>query len=240
VDPLGLLNLAKRLAAIPASYLQILNQVALPAFSRLQSAPDDLLMRLRVVLQRVAVLCGRGFSVISWWLPDIIALVYGERWRTSGLLLQYLGVSIVLTAMASVIGPALNAMGRHWLRTIPMLAAYALVWGSASVLIARLDITGLGLAIVLFSVMQVIGLSVCLPYIPRLRAAVIRTVTATAGIACLVAMSLPFATDLGGAERVALSASGLLLACAILLAEKMSGDETTLSWLIRMIRSREG
>ena len=234
-EPLGLLNLAQRLAAIPSSYLQILNQVALPSFSRMQDDASDVVHRLGNVLHRVAVLSACGYMLAVAWVPDVVDLVYGARWRSSGHLLQYLGISIVLIAMASVVGPALNALGRHWLRTIPMLVAYVFAWGAAPSLIRTMGADGLGLAIVGFASALLVGMALCLPKSVEGRGKVVRIVLGSAAVGLVFAIALPHLTALPTAAKIAVSATGCLLAAAITLVESRCSQQTTFLWACRLL-----
>jgi O-antigen/teichoic acid export membrane protein len=236
VDPLGFLNLAQRLASIPSSYLQILNQVALPSFSRLQSVPEEMLHRLRAVLHRLAILCGCGYVIAAPWMPDIVASVYGERWRSAGTLLQYLGISIVFVAMAGVISPALNALGRHWLRTVPVLVSYGLAWGLGWLVIGKSGAIGLGLTIILVAATQVVGVAFCLPPGIAHRSAIIANVMITAVIGVSLAIAIPLVTHAGLIEKMAVSISGAFIALMVLAVEKWRGYETTLAWTMRMVK----
>jgi O-antigen/teichoic acid export membrane protein len=236
-DPLGFLNLAQRLAAMPASYLQILNQVALPSFSRLQADPDELLMRLKAVLHRMVVLCLCGYATLAVWIPDIVGLVYGDRWRPAGYLLQYLGISVVLVAMAGVIGPALNALGRHWMRTLPMLVGYGAVWIVGYLLIVKHGSSGLGLAIVCFGAIQIVGLALLLPRVKLLwgRIFALTGGTAFAGLAVSTAMLL-LSGELSNGTKVLVSAAGLAALLLINLAEIRRGHTSTLKWALELLR----
>ena len=237
-EALGFLNLAQRLAAMPASYLQILNQVALPSFSRLQADSSELMARLGIVLYRIVVVSGCAYLFIVPWVPDVVDFVYGARWRFAGHFLQYLGISIVLIAMTGVIGPALNALGRHWLRTIPMLCAYGLAWCCAPFLMKSFNENGLGMAVVVFAVIQLTGLAVCLPVSSRGRAKIVLMVAGTALSGLCIAFLVPAISDLGSTAKLSISAGGLLLAGAVTFGEWLKSDETTFGWIVRMLMPR--
>lgn len=239
VDVLGFLNLGQRLSYIPASYLQILNQVAFPSFSRLQAAPAELMARLGNVLHRLIVLSGCGYLILAPWAPDIVGLVYGERWRFAGLFLQYLGISVVLAAMSGVIGPALNALGRHWLRTVPIFVGYILVWSVAPLLIKTLGSSGLGLAIVVLASVHLVGSAFCLPSAERKRAKVLAIVLVTACAGLFAAFALPHAADSGLQTKLAMSAAGCVLVALLTVAEWRVSEETTLAWVFRLLRPQK-
>jgi len=235
-EVLGFLSLAQRLAFIPASYLQILSQVAAPSFSRLQADQFELIARLGNILHRLALVSGCGYLILAPWVPDVVAFVYGERWRFAGHLLQYLGLSVVLIAMTSVIGPALNALGRHWLRTIPIVIGYLFAWAFAPLLISALDASGLGLAIVSFACLQLLGSALCLPDAGGNRAKVVAIAVVTSCLALLAATALPHFAGLGVQALVAISTVGVLVVALSTVAEWFSSNETTLRWVFRMLK----
>ncbi len=238
-DVLGLLNLGQRLSYIPASYLQILNQVAFPSFSRLQAGPAELMARLGNVIHRLIVLSGCGYFILAPWAPDIVGLVYGERWRSAGHFLQYLGISVVLMAMTGVIGPALNALGRHWLRTIPIFIGYLLVWSAAPLLIKTLGASGLGLAIVILASVHLVGSAFCLPRGEGRRTKVLAIVVITTCAGLFAAFALTYAAGLGLPAIIAISAAGCVLAALLTIAERRVAEETTLAWVFRLFRPQK-
>jgi teichuronic acid exporter len=234
-DALGYLNLAQRLAAIPASYLQIVNQVALPAFSRLQDDPAELMRCLNRILYRLVVVFGVGYIAFAAWIPDVIAFVYGPKWTQAGSLVQYLGLSVILIALASLIGPALNALGRHWLRTIPLLAGYAVAWTAGYALIQALGTSGIGLALVLFGAVQLVGLAIALPGASKHRRNIVLISGLTVLMCLLVAAALSGLTIQSVVVKCAVTLVGVGLLVIISLCERLRGHRETYKWCIDVV-----
>jgi teichuronic acid exporter len=238
LDALGFLNLAQRLAAIPSGYLQVLNQVAFPAFSRLQHDPSGLLRALHQVLYRLVVVLGIGYLIVVGWLPDVVTFVYGAKWNQAGRLLQYLGLSVILIGLASIMGPALNALGRHWLRTIPLLAGYAVAWSFGYGLINGMGYTGLGISLVLFGSVQLVGLAMVLPQSSDQRRRILRISLWTV-LACFLtagALAGPVLQSL--VAKCALTLAGLGLLVCISLYERRHGYTETYRWCIDVVSKR--
>lgn len=110
---LGDYSLAFQLCTLPSTAIsQLVNRVALPAMSRMQ---DDL-SRMRAAflksLSHISFVClPVGLGLIS--VSDVfVPVVYGEKWAGMIPIVDVLGVYGVMMAIASVCGPALQALGR--------------------------------------------------------------------------------------------------------------------------------
>jgi O-antigen/teichoic acid export membrane protein len=110
---LGFLTVGKDLAAAPVSKaVEISNQVAFPAFARLQGQRQSLAENYVKVVRISSTL---GFPVL-WGLaltaPDLVSLLLGERWADVSLVVQILAIMMPLRFAAAVSATLLQSVGR--------------------------------------------------------------------------------------------------------------------------------
>lgn len=112
-EALGFYSVAMHLASLPVQKLSgILNQVAFPAFSQIQSDPA---LVSRHVLKAVKLLCFFSFPVlwgISSIAPELIELLLGPKWELAILPMQILPVIMPLRMVSNFLPAAIDAIGR--------------------------------------------------------------------------------------------------------------------------------
>jgi O-antigen/teichoic acid export membrane protein len=86
--------------------------IALPLFSSKQTQPSDV---RRLYLKMCEAMCWvlfPPFFTLVLWAPVIVETVFGEKWRTSGWVLQLLAVQILVYATVYLSEPLLIGLGR--------------------------------------------------------------------------------------------------------------------------------
>lgn len=148
-EALGLYSVAMHLASLPIQRIAgIVNQVAFPAFARVQS--DRARVRSNV-LAGVRLLSFSAFPVlwgISSIAPELVDTLLGARWEASAVPLQILAFVMPLRMVANFIPNAVQGVGRTdvllvnavWavLLAPPVFYAAASYWGVLGLAVAWL------------------------------------------------------------------------------------------------------
>jgi len=116
----------KMLQALLQMMQGILTTVALPAFARLQTQ----LARLRQLFYEASSLLSLvGFPVLAGIIvtaPELVTVLFGQKWAASVPVLQVLSVSGFATTMLAPEGPILMALNKPgWLLRLSLLGAVA-------------------------------------------------------------------------------------------------------------------
>lgn len=148
-EALGFYSVALHLASLPIQRLSgIVNQIAFPAFARLQ---DDLARVGAHVLAATRVLSVVAFPVlwgISSIAPEIADVILGPKWQSAALPLQVLGLVMPLRVVAYFVPNAIQGIGRTDILLVnslwglavapPLLFLGAYHWGLAGLSLAWL------------------------------------------------------------------------------------------------------
>ncbi len=165
-DLLGVYSVSLHLASLPIQRLStIINQVAFPAFARIQHDRDrfasNFLMATRM-LSFTAFPVLWGMSSIA---TEIVALLLGEKWREAVLPLQLLALVMPLHMLVLFMNTAAQAIGRVDIALRQVLLAFA-VMPIAFLVGARWGLVGLSIAwVVAFPVVLGGALVIFLPVI---------------------------------------------------------------------------
>jgi O-antigen/teichoic acid export membrane protein len=113
---LGVYTLAIRIGAeMPARLVQVLNQVAFPAYSRLQDDPARASRYFLTSVRLVALVLfptSLGLAVVA---PELVPLLLTDRWSDLVQPLQLVSVGALLRTLQSLAGPLVLARGHSWL-----------------------------------------------------------------------------------------------------------------------------
>lgn len=111
--PLGLYTTGQRMHQIAMEAMfSAVNQVSLPLFGRVAGQPArtaDVLLRL---LRCVSLLSFPAFALLAATGPDLVAFVFGERWRAAGPVLSALAGGGLLFSVSYFNAPLMIANGR--------------------------------------------------------------------------------------------------------------------------------
>ncbi len=88
------------------------NFVALQTLSRLQSDSTELIKAYRWMVSKSAMLSCPALVGLGVLAPEAIPTIFGEKWETSGALVQIMCLMVVPYALSSFTSPMLMALGR--------------------------------------------------------------------------------------------------------------------------------
>jgi len=147
-EALGFYSVAMHLASLPTQrVLGIINQVAFPAFSRMQ---DDVRKVGENVLLGIRILSFFSFPLmwgISSIAQEIVEVILGAKWTPSAIPLQILGLIMPLRMIANFVPAAIQGMGRSdillrnaiWASVIlPLAFLIGVNWGLLGISLAWL------------------------------------------------------------------------------------------------------
>jgi teichuronic acid exporter len=113
IQALGYFTIAKQVAMMPADKIMpILNQIALPAFSRIQDESTQF-SQSALKLIRIGAVCAVpifwGLSAIA---PALLPALLGRKWQAAGPIMAVICLAMPFRMISSMIVPAVTAMGR--------------------------------------------------------------------------------------------------------------------------------
>lgn len=143
---LGLYSVSMHLAGLPVQRVSsVLNQVAMPAFSRVQ---NDLSAASAHFLKAARVMAFIVFPV-SWGMssvaPDLVALVLGQNWAGAVMPLLLLCLIMPLRMLSSMIPAAVQGLGKPEVSVMNQVSA-CIVMPIAFVLGANWGVLGISIA----------------------------------------------------------------------------------------------
>ncbi|WP_137938916.1 lipopolysaccharide biosynthesis protein [Chitinivorax sp. B] len=169
-EPLGIYSVSMHLAGLPVQRVSsVLNQVAMPAFSRVQ---DDLAAASAHFLKAARLMAFVVFPV-SWGMssvaPELVDLLMGKNWTGAVMPLLLLCLIMPLRMLSSMIPAAVQGLGRPEVSVMNQVSA-CIVMPIAFVIGSHWGVLGISIAWVigfplvllgnLFRAMPVIGLTV--------------------------------------------------------------------------------
>lgn len=145
-EPLGVYSVSMHLAGLPVQRVSsVLNQVAMPAFSRVQ---NDLAAASAHFLKASRVMAFLVFPV-SWGMssiaPDLVALVLGANWHDAVMPLLLLCLIMPLRMLSSMIPAAVQGLGRPEVSVMNQVSA-CIVMPIAFVVGAHWGLMGISIA----------------------------------------------------------------------------------------------
>lgn len=184
---LGLYAMAYTLANLPSTHVaKTVSTVIFPAYSTLQGRPDRIRVAYLAVLRLVggiAIPAAVGLAVLA---PEIVRVVYGEKWVAMVPALQILAFFGAARAIGVVGGSLYNAIGKpkisFYLSAVKLVAILA-------VIVPLIRAYGIAGAAVAVTVPQVLGDAFGLLMIQKqidLRVRTIVPVLVRIGVACAV------------------------------------------------------
>ena len=110
---LGAFSMAKQLAVLPADKVMgPLNQIALPAFSRIQSEPELLSRHYLKMIRLSSLYAFPAFWGLAAIGPDLVDLLLGPKWHQVGQILPILCVALPTRILSSLTSTSLISVGR--------------------------------------------------------------------------------------------------------------------------------
>ncbi len=156
VAAMGLVGWAINISYVPAMLSAVLNRVAFPAYSRLQSDPEALVGYLRASVRRLNVVLCLVVPLIVIACPVAIPLLFSPRWAPAIVLVQWFSLEIVLLSLNWMLCAAQNATGyaldRLWVALGAGTLRAGLGWGA----VAHFGLAGLGPAVCVASFVELL------------------------------------------------------------------------------------
>lgn len=238
VAMLGYYDRAYRIAQWPGLLLSpIVQRVAFYAYARLQDDPTRLAKTVTMILWLVST-AGLAIALaIFAAAPDLVLLLYGERWMPSAIFVRFLVVYALLGPLTEIVASLFIAIGKplrtSWVWTLQLFALIlagtplTLLYGAVGTCIGVGIAQGLGLLIAYRQLSRMIDL--------RLRE-LLATPTLAVAIALMGYLTMTWNTDLNSvalAVRVIFKAgfiTALFLAIILILQPKTSLERFHYVW----------
>ncbi len=110
---LGFYSVANHLASLPMEKLSgIINQVAFPAFSSLQTEPQKAASHFLKSVRIMSFFAFPSLWGISCLAPEIVDVLLGAQWNPAALPFQLLALVIPFRMVANLVAPAVMGLGR--------------------------------------------------------------------------------------------------------------------------------
>jgi O-antigen/teichoic acid export membrane protein len=130
---------------IAAKFVPPLNEVAFPAYARMQDDPAQLGAAFVKAVRLVMLVTCPIYLGLSAVAPDLVAVLLGDKWLAMAPLMTILGVAMPAQTLHILFTPAVNALG-HTRITLRASLLGALLMPAAFVLGLRWGATGLAYA----------------------------------------------------------------------------------------------
>lgn len=141
---LGLVNWAINLALVPTMLGAMLNRVAFPSYSRLQSDPEEMGRVAVATLRRINMFFGILMPVIVIVSPLLIPLIFGRKWTEAVPVFQWASMEMILGTSIGLLGTTQSSAGRPQDRLWVVLATGALRWGVGYFVIKQFGLPAVG------------------------------------------------------------------------------------------------
>ncbi|BAY75588.1 putative polysaccharide transport protein [Nostoc linckia NIES-25] len=140
---LGYYSVAYRLLLIITQLLTgVINQVAMPAFSRLQQEPEKLRNGFYKVTQLTSLISFPAFLGMAALAPELVRVLFGEKWLPSIPVMQILAFIGIVHSVAYFHSTVITAMGKpawklrlNFMHSIANVIGFAIAvhWGIVAV-----------------------------------------------------------------------------------------------------------
>ena len=141
VAAVGLVGWAGNIASVPMMLSGVLNRVAFPAYSRLQSDPEALGRYLISSIRRISALLCLIVPLVVIVCPILIPALFRARWTPAVPLVQWFSLECIVMTILGLVAAAQNALGYSGDRL-----AITLVMGGIRWMIGFLAVQDFGLA----------------------------------------------------------------------------------------------
>jgi len=156
VASIGYLQFSLRVSQLTSSVDEIIARVSFPAFSRIKG---DAKRTARVLSDSVTLVCLLIGAPQAWIIataPNLVPVVFGDRWTPSVLALQLMCLGVLCTVPSRVAGSVVFGQGRPRAGLLVALASVGLLFALFPPLLLAFGLPGGGLA---YAVAGFVGLS---------------------------------------------------------------------------------
>ncbi|MGI4788482.1 MAG: oligosaccharide flippase family protein [Janthinobacterium lividum] len=154
VAAVGLVGWAANLASVPLMLSAVLNRVAFPAYSRLQSDPEALGRYLTASIRRTGAVLSLAVPLIVFTCPVAIAALFHARWAPAIPLVQWLSLECSVLTLTGLLASAQNAMGHSGERLGVTIGIGGLRWGLGFLAVRHFGLLGIGPAVFSISLFE--------------------------------------------------------------------------------------
>ena len=144
VAAVGLVGWATNLASVPLMLSGVLNRVAFPAYSRLQSDPEALGRYLGSSIRRISAVFSLLIPIFVIVCPVLIPPLFHARWIPAIPLVQWFSLECAVLTLTGLLASTQNATGHAGERLGMTLAVGALRWGLGFLAVRQLGLLGIG------------------------------------------------------------------------------------------------
>lgn len=156
IAAVGLVGWAVNIASVPMMLSGVLNRVAFPAYSRLQSDPEALSRYLTSSIRRVSAVFCLLVPLVVILCPVLIPALFRARWTPAVPLVQWFSLECVVLTLTGLAASAQNATGRAGER-LGVTVGFGLArWSFGYVSIARFGLAGIGPMVFLLSLSELL------------------------------------------------------------------------------------
>lgn len=154
IAAVGLVGWATNLASVPMMLSGVLNRVAFPAYSRLQSDPEALGHYLRSSMRRINAIFSLVIPLIVILCPVAIPTLFRARWIPAIPLVQWFSLECIVVTLTGLLATALYAMGFSNERLVVTVIVGGLRWGFGYLAIKQFGLLGIGPTMLLLSLTE--------------------------------------------------------------------------------------
>lgn len=193
-DALGIYSVSMHLATLPVQRIAgIINQVAMPAFAKVQHEQDLAASHfLKAVRLMCVVVCPVMFGMSSV-APELIQLVLGKHWNEAILPFQLLTLMMPIRMVAGLIPPVAHGMGRPDISLKNLMLA-SVVMPLAFYIASRWGLVGMSAAwVACFPLIFISNLRRAMPLLGLPVTAVLRAMLKPALCAAIMFLAVIFA-----------------------------------------------
>ena len=157
VAAVGLVGWATNLASVPMMLSGVLNRVAFPAYSRLQSDPEALGRYLGTSIRRLNAVFGLVVPLVVIICPVAIPVLFRPRWIPAIPLVQWFSLECVVLVLTGLLASTQNAGGRSAERLGVTIIVGVLRWGFGYAAIRQFGLLGIGPMMFLLSFCEMLA-----------------------------------------------------------------------------------
>lgn len=230
---LGLITWASSIASVPMMLMSIIGKIAFPAYSRLQSDPEESGRILMASLRRLNAALSIVIPALVIFMPVIVPVVYGKRWEGAIFLVQWLLVEIHILILSTTLAQMQSASGRPGER-LAVVTGFGLVrWGLGFVAVRQFGLMGVGPVLVAVSLGEAIVTAVLMRRAIPGCETILRDVFApmvTVGVFLAVALGAGYlvAPDASLSHEVMRSLMAAVTFAALMLARELQSQSRPL------------
>ena len=144
VAAVGLVGWAANLASVPMMLSGVLNRVAFPAYSRLQSDPEALGRYLGSSIRRISAVFSIVIPLVVIVCPVAIPALFHARWVPAIPLVQWFSLECIVAILTGLLASTQNAGGRSAERLGVTLIVGSLRWGLGYLAVRHFGLLGIG------------------------------------------------------------------------------------------------